>query len=269
MQNQYPAIISDMDGVIYRSKKAIDGAPEFINMLLEKKVRFCFLTNNSEQSPRDLIKKLETMGLKGLDDDHFITASMATADFLSRQRPQGSAYVIGGGGLVSELYKVGYSITESNPDYVVVGKTTSYNYEMIKKAVNLINRGAKFIATNPDVVDPTENGIEPACGSLIAPIELSTGKKPYIVGKPNPLMMAMALKKLNVHPWESVMIGDRMDTDILSGMEAGLKSCLVLSGVSTKEVITQFPYRPDFVVDSIAHIDLIEWGRRVYGNKSS
>lgn len=248
-------VISDMDGVIYRGKKVVDGAKEFIQNMRDKGIKFLFLTNNSEQTPLDLLRKLDSMGITGLTEENFITSAMATATFLANQKPGGTVYVIGGGGLINELYKAGFSISENNPDYVVVGKTKNYNFEVIKKAVDLINKGAKFIATNPDVTDPIENGFEPACGALIAPIETATGKKPFIVGKPNALMMTIAKRKLGAHSEETLMIGDRMDTDIIGGMEAGMYTALVLSGVSTVETIGHFPYKPDFIYENVGKID--------------
>jgi len=249
------SIISDMDGVIYRGKELIPGVREFIDRLHTTNTKFLFLTNNSEQTTLDLKRKLEAMGLEGLTEENFITAAMATATFLHSQKPSGTVYVIGGGGLSNELYNAGFSVSESSPDYVVVGKTSHYNFDMIKKACTLISKGAKFIATNPDVIDPTETGFEPACGALLAPIERATGKKPYIVGKPNALMMMIAKKKLGSHSEDTVMIGDRMDTDIVGGMEAGMRTCLVLSGVSTRATVEEYPYRPTYIFDSVADID--------------
>jgi NagD protein len=250
------SVISDMDGVIYRGSKLIDGANEFVNRMISNDIKFLFLTNNSEQTPRDLKQKLEQKGIKGLNENNFITSAMATAMFLKQQKENATAYVLGGGGLVNELYNVGFTVSQNNPDYVVVGKTTTnFNFETMKIAVRLIRDGAKFIGTNPDMTDPTEQGIEPACGTILAAIEAASGKKPYIIGKPNSLMMMMAAKKLSAHPEETVMIGDRMDTDIVGGMEAGMKTCLVLSGVSKMEDIEDFPYRPDFVFSSVAEID--------------
>ncbi|MDR0304001.1 MAG: HAD-IIA family hydrolase [Chitinispirillales bacterium] len=254
------SIISDMDGVIYRGAKLIDGANEFIDRMIVNRVKFLFLTNNSEQTPRDLKQKLEKKGVKGVVESNFITSAMATAMFLKQQKEHATVYVVGGGGLINELYNVGFTISESNPDYVVVGKTTTnFNFETLKIAVRLIQKGAKFIGTNPDMTDPTENGTEPACGTLLAAIEAASGKKPYIIGKPNSLMMMMAAKKLGVHPEETVMIGDRMDTDIVGGMEAGMKTCLVLSGVSSAEDIDNFPYHPDSIFNSVADIDPLEF----------
>jgi NagD protein len=251
------SILSDMDGVIYRGKALVEGAKDFVHRLVETRTPFLFLTNNSEQTPIDLLRKLEGMGIDGLTEQSFYTSAMATAAFLGNQKPGGSAYVIGGNGLAAELYKVGFSLTEHNPDYVVVGKTVNFNFDMMKKALRLINKGAKFIATNPDVVDPTESGLEPAAGSILASIEVACGKKPYVVGKPNALMMMIARKQLGSHSSETVMIGDRMDTDIVAGLEAGMTTCLVLSGVSTLETLGQFPYRPDHVFKNVGEIDLL------------
>jgi NagD protein len=249
-------IISDMDGVIYKGKTIIPGAKEFVDRLISTHTKFLFLTNNSEQTPLDLKRKLETMGISGLKEGNFITSAMATAAFLHTQRPAGTLYVIGGGGLMSELYRVGFSISENKPDYVVVGKTASFNYDMLKKAISFIMNGAKFIGTNPDVIDPSENGFEPACGSLLAAIEIATGKKPYIIGKPNSLMMTIALKQLGVQSFETLMIGDRMDTDIVAGMEAGMKTSLVLSGVTQKDMLDKFPYKPDYIFNNVGEINL-------------
>lgn len=250
------SFISDMDGVIYRGKQLIPGAKDFIDRLRKNGNKFLFLTNNSEQTPIDLKRKLEGLGLEGIEEENFITSAMATAAFLKEQKPEGTVYVIGGGGLVNELYKAGFSISENNPDYVVVGKTKSYNFEMIKKAVDLINKGAKFIGTNPDVIDPIEGGVEPACGSLLAPIEVATGKKPFVVGKPNAIMMTIAKKQLGVHSEETMMIGDRMDTDIIGGLEAGMKTCLVLSGVSDREALKEYPYKPNYIYNNVGEIDI-------------
>ncbi|BEV71627.1 MULTISPECIES: HAD-IIA family hydrolase [unclassified Paludibacterium] len=251
------SIISDMDGVIYRGKQLIPGAREFVTRLVEGKTPFLFLTNNAEQTPLDLKLKLEGLGISGLTEDNFITSAMATAMFLKSQtrKAQPTAYVVGGGGLINELYNVGFSISESHPDYVVVAKSQTFSFEQIKKAVRFIDQGAKFIGTNPDMIDPVEGGYEPAAGTLLAAISAATGKKPYIVGKPNSLMMMLATRKLGVHPEEAVMIGDRMDTDIVGGLEAGMWTALVLSGVSTRESVEHFPYQPDYIFNSVAEID--------------
>jgi len=250
------SIISDMDGVIYRGKELIPGVEEFLQKLKEQHIPFLFLTNNSEQTALDLVRKLEHLGIKHLSQENFITSAMATATFLASQKPHGTAFVIGGAGLSTELYKAGFSLSENNPDYVVVGKTSSFNFDMMRKAVKFIHQGAKFIGTNPDVLDPIEGGMEPACGALLESIATASGKRPYIVGKPNSLMMMIARHQLGSQAENTVMIGDRMDTDIVAGMEAGMKTCLVLSGVSKRETLDDFPYRPDFIYESVAHIDL-------------
>jgi NagD protein len=248
-------VISDMDGVIYRGKALIEGAADFVARCLANKTPLLFLTNNSEQTPLDLARKLEGMGIHGLTEKNFITSAMATAEFLQEQRPKGSAWVIGGAGLSNALYNVGYSITENDPDYVVVGKTRHYDFDLIRRAARLISKGARFIATNPDVIDPTEDGFEPACGSLLAPIELATGRKPYIVGKPNSLMMLIARKQLGARASQTIMIGDRMDTDIVGGLEAGMITCLVLSGVTGRDMVDAFPYRPNHIFENIGEIE--------------
>jgi NagD protein len=250
------SVISDMDGVIYRGKQLIPGAQDFIDRMRARDVPFLFLTNNSEQTPLDLVRKLNAMGIHHLDEGNFITSAMAAAQFVASQKPGGSAYVVGGAGLATELHKVGYSLTESNPDYVVVGKTASFSFPMLKKAAQLIDDGAKFIGSNPDMIDPVEGGTEPAAGVLLAAIAAATGKQPYIVGKPNSLMMIYARRMLGVHAEDCVMVGDRMDTDIVGGMEAGMRTCLVLSGVTAEAAIERFPYRPTFVYPSVAEIDL-------------
>jgi NagD protein len=250
------SIISDMDGVIYRGKQLIPGANEFVQRLLSSKLPFLFLTNNAEQTPLDLKLKLEALGIHGLSEENFITSAMATAMFLRSQKERATVFIIGGGGLINELYNVGFSISESKPDYVVVAKSSSFNFDQMKKAVRFINGGAKFIGTNPDMIDPVEGGgSEPAAGTILAAISAATGKMPYIVGKPNALMMTLATRKLGVHPEDTLMIGDRMDTDIVGGMEAGMKTALVLSGVSNTEMIEQFPYKPDYVFNHVGEID--------------
>ena len=249
------SVICDMDGVIYRGKELIPGAQDFVAHLRDSDIPFLFLTNNSEQTPLDLKRKLEALGIHGLTEANFITAAIATAQFLNAQRPHATAYVVGGNGLAAELYKVGYSITDSNPEYVVVGKTAAFSFATLREAAQLIDAGAKFIGTNPDMIDPVEGGTEPAAGVLLAAIEAATGKKPYIVGKPNSLMMIYARQMLGAHAEDCVMIGDRMDTDIVGGLEAGMRTALVLSGVSDRGTIEQFPYRPDFVFDNVGAID--------------
>ena len=250
-----PAYVIDMDGVIYHGHRLIPGAREFVAALTARGHRFLFLTNNSQWTPRDLRHRLDQIGIT-VDETAFHTSALATAEFLRAQRPNGTAYVIGGAGLTNALYDVGYTLTERDPDYVVVGDTRSYDYEKIERATRLVLGGARFIATNLDLTGPSEDGIQPACGALVAPIELATGRRPYFVGKPNPLMMRTALRKLGAHSAEAFMVGDRMDTDIVAGTEAGMRTILVLSGVSTRETIESYPYRPTHVFEDVGHIPL-------------
>jgi NagD protein len=245
--------IVDMDGVIYHGNRLIPGALDFLGKLRQGGHPFLFLTNNSQWTARDLRYKLDQMGIE-VEESAFHTSALATADFLNQQKPGGTAYVIGGAGLTHALYSVGYTLTEHNPDYVVVGDTRSYDFEKIERAIRLIVDGARFIATNVDLTGPSEQGIQPACGALVAPIELATGRKPYFIGKPNPLMMRTALRKLGAHSSESFMVGDRMDTDVLAGTEAGMRTILVLSGVSSRETIEAFPYRPTHLFEDVGHI---------------
>jgi NagD protein len=245
--------ILDMDGVIYRGNQLIPGAREFIERLQEGGHPFLFLTNNSQRTPLDFQRKLERMGLN-VSTEHYFTSAMATAAFLASQKPDGSAFVIGEAGLTHALYQVGYSITEIDPDYVVLGDTPSYDFAKIVQAVKLILSGARFIATNPDVSGPMEEGIHPACGALAAPIERVTGQLAYYVGKPNPLMMREALRRLDAHSDDAVMIGDRMDTDILAGLGAGMRTVLVLTGVTARDEIARFSYQPHEIVESLADL---------------
>ena len=245
--------ISDMDGVIYHGNCILPGVKEFVDWLYKEDKPFLVLTNSSERSPLELRQKLSRMGLD-VDESHFYTSALATAKFLAEQAPGCSAYVIGAPGLVNALYDAGITMNDVNPDYVVVGETDSYNYNMIIKAVQLINKGARLVGTNPDMTGPSEMGIIPACQALVAPISLATGKTPYFVGKPNPLMMRTGLKMLNVHSADAVMIGDRMDTDIVAGMESGLMTALVLSGVSTLDNINVFSYRPSIILNGVGDI---------------
>lgn len=251
--------VCDMDGVIYHGSQLIPGALDFVNRLQAGGHKFLFLTNNSQWTPRDLKHKLEQMGIS-VPETSFHTSALATADFLSRQMPGGTAYVIGGAGLTHALYSVGFTLTEYNPDYVVVGETRSFDYEKIERASRLILKGARFIATNPDLTATTEQGIVPACGALVAPIELATGKKPYYLGKPNPLMMWTALHTLQSTPEETFMVGDRMDTDIIAGTEAGMQTILVLSGVTSQNLIEAYPYRPTHIYENVGHIPVEELG---------
>lgn len=247
--------VLDMDGVVYRGNQLIPGAGEFIERLQQGGHPFLFMTNNSQRTPLDFQRKLDRMGLK-VSEEHYFTSAMATAAFLHSQRPHGSAFVIGEAGLTHALYQVGYSITEVDPDYVVLGDTPSYDYAKIVTAVRLVMGGARFIATNPDVSGPEEEGILPACGALAAPIERITGREAYYVGKPNPLMMREALRRLGAHSESSVMIGDRMDTDVLSGLGAGMQTVLVLTGVTSRDEVDRFSYQPHRIVESLRDLEL-------------
>lgn len=250
---QKKAFICDMDGVIYHGNELLSGVREFVDWLNRNEKQFLFLTNSSERSPRELCQKLARMGLE-ISEDHFYTSALATASFLASQCPNGSAYVIGEPGLVNALYDAGFSMNDYNPDYVVMGETRSLSYEKIEHAVFLVQKGAKLIGTNSDLTGPTEKGIVPACRALISPIEKATGKDAYFIGKPNPLMMRHALKKLGVHKIESAIIGDRMDTDVIAGIESEVDTVLVLSGCTTREGIDQFPYRPTYVLPDVGAI---------------
>ncbi len=238
--------VIDMDGVIYLGNELIPGAREFIERLVRGGHRFLFLTNSSNLTPLELKRKLARMGIE-VEESCFFTSAMATADFLHSQRPYGRAYIIGGEGLATALKAVGYTLTDERPDYVVVGTTRTYNYDSIEKAVHLVRQGARLIGTNPDVTGPSDQGIIPACGALVAPIQLATGVHPYFVGKPNPLMMRTALRRLGAHSAETFMVGDRMDTDIIAGTEAGMRTILVLTGVTSRSDIDTYAFRPHYV----------------------
>jgi NagD protein len=244
-----------MDGVIYHGNKLLPGITEFVTWMENSGKKYLFLTNSSERTPRELQEKLKRLGIT-VGEDHFYTSALATAAFLSSQKPNGSAYIIGDAGLIHALYSVGYTINNVNPDYVIVGDTHGYNFENIELAVNLVLKGARLIGTNSDVSGPVEDGITPSTKALIAPIEIATGKKAYFVGKPNPLMMRIALRKLGVKTEEAIVIGDRMDTDIRCGLESEIDTLLVLSGITAKEDIDRFPYRPQYVLNGI--IDLVQ-----------
>ena len=245
--------ICDMDGVIYHGNKLLPGVKEFVDWLYREDKNFLFLTNSSERSPKELQIKLARMGLE-VDESHFYTSALATAKFISSQAPGCSAYVIGGAGLVTALHDAGITMNDVDPDYVIIGEGNTYNYENILKAVKLVMRGAKLIGTNSDLTGPAEDGIIPACRAMISPIEMATGQKAYFVGKPNPLMMRTGLRILGVHSEDAVMIGDRMDTDIVAGIETGLDTVLVLSGVTDQNEIKKFPYRPRLVLNGVGDI---------------
>ena len=247
--------LMDMDGVLVHEDQAIAGAAAFLDRLRELEVPFLVLTNNSMYTRRDLAARLRAVGLL-VPEEAIWTSALATAQFLQGQRPAGSAFVIGEVGLTTALHNVGYTLSDREPDYVVLGETRTYSFEHITNAIRLIDAGARFIATNPDNVGPSPAGAVPATGSFAALISRATGVEPYYVGKPNPLMMPSALNAIAAHSENTVMIGDRMDTDVVSALEAGLEAILVLTGVSTREMAERFPYRPSRIVDSVA--DLID-----------
>jgi NagD protein len=243
----------DMDGVLVHEEQAIAGADAFIGGLRARGVPFLVLTNNSIYTRRDLAARLAASGL-GIPEESIWTSALATADFLRDQRPGGSAFVIGEAGLTTALHEAGYTMTERDPDYVVLGETRTYSFERITRAIRLIDGGARFIATNPDTTGPSREGALPATGSVAALISKATGVDPYFVGKPNPLMMRSALNAIHAHSETTAMIGDRMDTDIVAGLEAGLHAILVLTGVTGREEAERFPYRPSEIVDSVAEL---------------
>lgn len=247
------AFICDMDGVIYHGNRLLPGAKEFVDWLAEAGKRYLFLTNSSQRAPLELSQKLGRLGIQ-VSEDHFYTSALATASFLASQTPGGRCFAIGDTGLTKALYDAGLSMDEVDPDYVVVGETSAYSYEKIERAVRLVRRGARLVGTNPDVTGPGERGIVPACGALVAPIELATGKKAYYIGKPNPLMMRHALRKLGCTREETVIIGDRMDTDIVAGIESGIETVLVLTGVTSADEVRDFAYQPHHVLPSIGAI---------------
>lgn len=247
------AFICDMDGVIYHGNKLLNGVVSFVTWLVEENKKFVFLTNSSERSPYELCQKLQRLGLE-VPKEHFYTSALATASFLKGQCPGGSAYVIGEAGLTNALYDAGFSMNDVNPDYVIVGECRSYNIEKIERAVKLVLNGAKLIGTNPDLTGPTEKGIVPATRALISPIELATGVQAYFIGKPNPLMLRHARKMMDCTSEETVIIGDRMDTDIVAGIESGIDTVLVLSGVSTEESMSKFPYIPKYIFTGVGDI---------------
>jgi len=245
----------DMDGVLVSGNTVIPGADKFIARLQAAKVKFLVLTNNSRFTPRDLAHNLQTIGLD-IPETQIFTSAMATARFLHSQRPRSTAYVIGDSGLTSAIHEIGYIITEINPAYVVVGETMSYNFDMLTKATRLVAGGAHFIATNPDPSGPTADGMVPSCGAVAALIQRATSKNPFFVGKPNPLMMRSALNYLAVHSEDTIIIGDRMDTDVVAGVQSGMETVLVLSGITREEEIGRYPYVPTRIAQSVAEIDI-------------
>lgn len=251
----YKNYLMDMDGVLVRGRTPIPGAGDFITRLNEQNIPYLVLTNNPIYTPRDLAHRLQTAGLN-VPEDRIFTSALATARFLQAQLPNAKAYVIGESGLTDAIHRIGYVITDHEPDYVILGETHGYNYANITTAVRLVSAGARFVATNPDASGPSEQGLVPACGAMAALIEKATGVAPFFVGKPNPLMMRSALNYLGVHSEDTVMIGDRMDTDIVSGVNSGVETTLVFTGVTRREEIERFPYRPTNVAESIADVAL-------------
>lgn len=255
MQNTKKNYLLDMDGVLVRGNSLIPGADTFINNLIQNKIEYLVFTNNPLYTPRDLSHRLHNIGLK-IPENRIFTSAMATAHFLHTQNLNGKAFVIGESGLTNAIHDIGYVITDTNPDYVVLGETYSYNIEQITRAIRLIANGALFIATNPDNTGMENEGLVPACGALAALIEKATDQSPFFVGKPNPLMMRYALNYLGLHSTNTIMVGDRMDTDIIAGIMTGLETILVLTGVSQREDVKKFSYRPTYIFDSIADIKI-------------
>lgn len=245
--------LMDMDGVLVHEEHAIPGAAEFIAELTANEINFIVVTNNPLFTRRDLRARLLASGLD-IPESRIWTSALATAKFLDSQRPGGSAFVIGEAGLLTALHDSGYILTDRNPDYVVLGETRTYSFEAITTAIRLIEGGAKFVSTNPDATGPSRQGILPAAGAVAALIEKATGRSPYFIGKPNPLMMRSALRAIGAHSESTLMIGDRMDTDVIAGLEAGLATILVMTGISTAASIEQFPYRPSLVIESVADL---------------
>jgi NagD protein len=254
------AWLSDMDGVLVHEELAIPGAADFVRRLRDRDMPFLLLTNNSIYTARDLQARLARSGIE-VPEESIWTSALATAEFLSGQRPGGTAYVIGEAGLTTALHSIGYVMTDRDPEYVVLGETRTYSFEAITTAIRLVALGARFIATNPDPTGPSTAGPLPATGSVAALITRATGVQPYFVGKPNPLMMRSALNRIGAHSETTVMVGDRMDTDVVSGLEAGLRTVLVLTGSTTASAVERFPYRPTYVRESVADlVDLVdEW----------
>lgn len=251
--NEKTGFICDMDGVIYHGSQILPGVTEFIQWLQEEKKEYLFLTNNSGYTPRELNQKLARMGLD-VPEEHFYTSALATAAFLKDQAPGCSVFAIGEAGLLNALYDAGITMNDVNPDYVVVGEGRSYSLDTLTKATNLVLGGAKLIGANSDVSGPIENGIAPGCRALVAPIEMATGTQAYFCGKPNPLMMRTGLRLLHCHSAEAVMVGDRMDTDVISGLESGMSTVLVLTGVSNRDTLKTYAYRPNMVLNGVGDI---------------
>jgi NagD protein len=247
--------LTDMDGVLVRGSTLIPGATDFIQRLRAKGVPFLVLTNNSLYTPRDLQVRLSYIGLD-VPTEAIFTSALATAQFLHSQRPGGRAFVIGESGLTTALHSIDYILTDQDPEYVVLGETTTYSFDRISRAIRFVLAGARLIVTNPDSSGPGESGVVPGIGALAALMSAATGVKPYFIGKPNPLMMRAALRTLGAHSEASVMIGDRMDTDIVAGTESGLRTILVLTGVTSRDQVERFPYRPTLVFDSVGDVEV-------------
>jgi len=247
--------LSDMDGVLVHGNALVPGADIFIRRLKESGANYAVLTNNPIYTPRDLAHRLQIIGMD-IPPERFFTSAMATARFLQSQKPNGTAFVIGESGLTEAIHEVGYVITDHNPEYVVLGETLTYNFSLITKAIRLVAAGAHFIATNPDPSGPSEGGLVPACGAMGALIERASGVAPFYVGKPNPLMMRTALNYLGAHSENAVMIGDRMDTDIIAGVQAGLETVLVLTGIHQRSDVPRYPYQPTRILNSVADIEI-------------
>lgn len=249
--------LTDMDGVLVHEDTALPGAAEFIQRLVDRERRFLVLTNNSIYTPRDLAARLRSGGLV-VPEEAIWTSALATAQFLVSQVPSGSAYVIGEAGLTTALHEVGYVLTDTDPDYVVLGETRTYSFEAITRAIRLLEGGARFIATNPDPTGPSAEGPLPATGAVAALITRATGREPYVVGKPNPMMFRSAMDRIDAHSATTAMVGDRMDTDVVAGIEAGLETTLVLTGSTRRDQVDGFPFRPTRVVESVADlVDLV------------
>jgi NagD protein len=242
-----------MDGVLVHEGQALPGAKEFLETLAERERRFLILTNNSIFTPRDLRARLAASGLP-VPEESIWTSALATAQFLDDQLPAGSAFVIGEAGLTTALHEAGYTLTDTAPDFVVLGETRTYSFEAITRAIRLIDAGARFIATNPDPSGPSAEGKLPATGAVAALITRATGREPYYVGKPNPMMFRSAMNRIDAHAETTTMVGDRMDTDVVAGIEAGLETVLVLTGSTTRDEIERYPFRPSRVVDSVADL---------------
>jgi len=245
--------ICDMDGVIYHGDRLVEGSKEFVDWLKNQNKSFVFLTNSSAKSPKELKQKLARLGID-VDAEHFITSAQATASFLASQNPNVGVFVIGESGLINALHDAGFYIDQVNPMYVVVGESRTYNFEQIETAVHLVLGGAKLIGTNSDLTGPSEKGIVPACRALVAPIEMATGRHAYFIGKPNPLMMRHAIKKIGCKLEDTLIIGDRMDTDIIAGIESDIETALVLSGITMREDLAMYPYQPNYILDRAADI---------------